>query len=617
MHLHKIQLIFITYLLIFILATTLYGCGGGGGGGSSSSGNGSPQADTISPITIDNTGVVPVLNNTPTSSVVYVHNNTDLQINGISYEATVDDNVAKIGFRTKISKQYEKLMSKFFGTTGLNNSFLNQKTTTLCASIAPQSSCVLGFTTAAIGEANHGSAIITAHYVYAQKKLQFAQTINYAAIDSTTYNGVILTSGVQAAGYGNPYAYATVYAYGSGTQQYSTITSITTSSPNLKVVNGNITAQTMQPIFVQAIELSTPASNSQSNVATLTINSAVQNNSAQATNSSYSSQSRVTTATTSAASNNSTARNTTSAVIASPTSNFTYSNSTIVAPQPTQTTTFKAKVNLNNQSIIIDKVTASGAKSGDGSIDNPFIFSGSNPSAKYITVVYKNSGSNTIHIDNVVNNVSPALWSINNGNNGCSNTSLAASQACSITYTNLLAQNILAVANVGSSFTMDFRLPQIDFNDPTSSSEYSTRPLYNGANFISIVGQQATVANSVTVLESKVIVSHNLANAQGYSNGQIQITTSMEEYFTTNSPSSDECNVASSSGITTQNCAFANFASTGNEILNVTYSLDASLSSSMVIHSIFENINYIAETVFVMSSQYIASQLPNIIDTEE
>ena len=63
------------------LSLILISCGGGSG---SASGSGS-SATAATSLTIDNTAVVPVFGTNPTSTVVYVHNNSAVTITNINY----------------------------------------------------------------------------------------------------------------------------------------------------------------------------------------------------------------------------------------------------------------------------------------------------------------------------------------------------------------------------------------------------------------------------------------------------------------------------------------------------------------------------------------------------
>ncbi len=98
-----------------ILLMTLISCGG-----SSGSSNGGNVTTQTNPITIDNAGVVPVIGNSSTSSVIYVHNNSNQTISGITYSSQLN--------------------------TG-NKTFLNKENMELCSSIPAHQSCPLAITT--------------------------------------------------------------------------------------------------------------------------------------------------------------------------------------------------------------------------------------------------------------------------------------------------------------------------------------------------------------------------------------------------------------------------------------------------------------------------------------
>lgn len=233
----------------------LVGCSGGSISGTSTNGN-------VTAITIDNAGVVPVFGNSSTSTVVYVHNNSNTSISGISYAFT--QNSAKANNSTT-----SKILS-LFKITNLSLGLSNEQ----CVTIQAGQSCPLQVVTPILSGANtQGSMIIQASYKIANKRITFDQVINYAQVQNNQQSmGAKFQTGVNISGYGNSTGYATVYLYGSGQNQIYNVSSITIDKPAVTIVNGNISGHQIQSNFVQAVEISSPIVSS-SISAKITVNS--------------------------------------------------------------------------------------------------------------------------------------------------------------------------------------------------------------------------------------------------------------------------------------------------------------------------------------------------------
>jgi hypothetical protein len=182
------------------------------------------------PLTIDNAGVVPVLDGKPTSSVIFVHNHSDATISGISYSAVVNADG--------------------------KSSFLDPQSAKLCASIAAHQSCQLAFTTPALEiKTGQGSALLKASYAINGKQKQFSQTISFERVDNTAAVGAVFKSGAQMSGAGNDTAYATVYLYGSGSNKVYKVEKISIDKSGVQVVNGDISGKQIQSNYVQFVRL--------------------------------------------------------------------------------------------------------------------------------------------------------------------------------------------------------------------------------------------------------------------------------------------------------------------------------------------------------------------------
>ncbi len=217
----------IPQILLLWLTTTLVACSG-----SSSGNSGGVTPNITTSITIDNAGVVPIIGNTPTTSVVYVHNNDTVAINGISYTA-----ISNIESSSR---------------------FLDTDSAAACSSIPAGQSCPLSFTTPQISSATaQGSTLITASYSTSDGKVNsFSQTISYAIVANAMTNGAVFNSGVLLTSSGNPTAYGTLYLYGSGANQLYTVNSLALNKGGVQIIQGNISGKQMQSNYVQAVEIS-------------------------------------------------------------------------------------------------------------------------------------------------------------------------------------------------------------------------------------------------------------------------------------------------------------------------------------------------------------------------
>lgn len=240
--------------IALIISTAITGCNGSGDAISNSNGGVSP---TLAPnsIIIDNAGVIPVFGTAPTSTVIYVHNNSAVAINGISY--TLDNN------SNKLSEQQT----------------LASIDSSQCTAIAAGQSCALDITTPSLdAQQAQGSMLLKANYSLANKPTSFSQLINYALVDSTsmhTNDGVKFKSGASISGYGNTTGYATLYLYGSGAKQNYIISDISVNKPSLKF-NMSLKQHTIAANSVQAIEVSSPIMSSSID-ATITVQSVLTN----------------------------------------------------------------------------------------------------------------------------------------------------------------------------------------------------------------------------------------------------------------------------------------------------------------------------------------------------
>lgn len=240
--------------ILSLLLLYITGCGSSNGGGTSTSPN--IKSGTV---IIGNAGLVPVLNGGTTTSVIYVHNNSNHEISNIQYTATLDDNL-KYKLRSSQNKNSY-------------TTFLNPQSIAICSKIAAGASCPLEFTTPPLEDhVTEGSATVTLSYDSVDGPASFSQLVNFAEL-SSPQEGINFASGVDISGFGNPTGYATVYLYAGGTDQIYTVDSLTSDKPSVSIINGNITGQQMASGYVQAVEISSSIPTQNAISAKLAVNS--------------------------------------------------------------------------------------------------------------------------------------------------------------------------------------------------------------------------------------------------------------------------------------------------------------------------------------------------------
>lgn len=229
---------------------TLSACGGSSSSSTPTpSPSASPSADVATAITIDNAGVVPVFAGTSTTSVIYVHNNSNATISNITYTAK-DNNADNTSTSNKLLQKAKKLFG-FKAQVGSGSS-LNTASAQLCGTIPAGQSCPLSFTVPSTATANvQGSLLITATY---NNSTVFSQVISYQQIVNQS-DGAQFNSGVNISGFGNKIGYGTVYLYGSGYNQIYKIGTITSDKTAVTVSQGDISGQQLASNAIQAVEV--------------------------------------------------------------------------------------------------------------------------------------------------------------------------------------------------------------------------------------------------------------------------------------------------------------------------------------------------------------------------
>lgn len=200
-------------------------------------------SNAVNAITIDNAGVIPIVDNRPTISVVYLHNNTNSTIKGITYSASVN--------------------------TGANGTDMQQSATFIdinsakqCSTIGPLQSCPLKFTTPVLPDYyTQGSALIALQYRNNNNNIvDFSQVLNFRNMDGVS-SGVNFSSGVDISSFGHKIGYGTVYLYASGNNKTYIIKDISSNKFSVKIHNNNINGQQVAYNYVQAVEVSAIVTN--------------------------------------------------------------------------------------------------------------------------------------------------------------------------------------------------------------------------------------------------------------------------------------------------------------------------------------------------------------------
>jgi hypothetical protein len=214
----------IRYILLGLTSSLMLGCE------SNNIGSSPQNVNNKTAITIDSASTIPVFDNKPTSTIIYVHNNSVTDITEINYS-----NVNNVG--------------EVDGSE--------------CGTISAGQSCELKIATPKLSDhQTQGSMFIKANYKLSGENHSFSQVINYASLDSDSNkiaNGIKVKSGATIYAYRNTSGFTTLYLYGSGINQDYTLTDLTINQSYFKVAKSNI-GLTISANTVQAMEISAPTS---------------------------------------------------------------------------------------------------------------------------------------------------------------------------------------------------------------------------------------------------------------------------------------------------------------------------------------------------------------------
>ncbi|MBX9889646.1 MAG: hypothetical protein K2X94_00005, partial [Amoebophilaceae bacterium] len=188
-------------------------------GHNESSNNGTTTLSQSNDLIIEPSATIPVLANSTTNSIIYVHNNSSQQISGISY--TVINNAAT------------------------NNQF--KITANQCSTIAAQQSCALEFTTPIVDDiSSNGSAIIQAHHD--NKTTQ--QLVNYSKVTTDSQHGIQFMPTTDLLNESS--SFNTLYLYTNSENNY-TLEHIRSQNPQLTITQQHTNKNAQQQII--AIEV--------------------------------------------------------------------------------------------------------------------------------------------------------------------------------------------------------------------------------------------------------------------------------------------------------------------------------------------------------------------------
>ncbi len=183
-----------------------------------------------SSLSIDLAATIPLINQTATTTKIFIHNNTDQLISGISYNLTSNSNYPN------------------------NPARLNSDSVKECEFIAPQSRCALTITTPEPNDdKSQGSLNLVANYKFNNHNVQIGRTINYQAVRSNNTSGLQISKNniFYSSNLSQP-AYLTVYVYNLSNQDEYSLQSVKLSNP--KFATSNLPEQ-ISPNQVMALEI--------------------------------------------------------------------------------------------------------------------------------------------------------------------------------------------------------------------------------------------------------------------------------------------------------------------------------------------------------------------------
>ena len=240
--------------VVLIIAFILDGCNGSNN--SLNNNNLNPQSLwASSDVTFDQLGTIPVFESKPTRTLVYVHNNSDHEINGINYSG------------------FDNLNGKYGADNARQQQIILQNSAQKCSSIKANSSCALEIVTPILSKdtTSKASAILMLSYLENNQTYHDSQIVNMSLVHANTPDGVTFASNISTP-LTPSNTYSVVYAYASGVNQNYKIISLAIGSPASITINSLLNNQLVTSESVYAVEISIPES-SKSYTIPLTITS--------------------------------------------------------------------------------------------------------------------------------------------------------------------------------------------------------------------------------------------------------------------------------------------------------------------------------------------------------
>lgn len=226
--------------VVFVLTFIFSGCNGSD---SSLNNNLNPQnLWASSDVTFDQLGTIPVFESKPTRTLVYVHNNSDHEINGINYSG------------------FDNLNGKYDTSSIRQQQIILQSSAQKCSSIKAHSSCALEIITPILSKdtTSKASAILMLSYLENNQTYHDSQIMNMSLVQANTSDGITFASDISTPLIPSN-TYSVVYAYANEVNQSYKVISLAIGSPASITIN-SLNNQLVTSESVYAIEISTPES---------------------------------------------------------------------------------------------------------------------------------------------------------------------------------------------------------------------------------------------------------------------------------------------------------------------------------------------------------------------
>ncbi len=236
-----------------VILFSLSGCSMNGSANNGTAGGGITPVSVPNAITLDTNAIVPVFANQQTTTLTYVHNNSDRSISGINYSSYTNiDSNQSLSFKSSAHQLHTPLSAGIIDPESAKN----------CATIAAHGSCALVIKSPLLGASSQGSGLLSVDYKQADgKEYVDSQVVNFSKV-ATNDAGVKFSSNLIMAPKGHQSSYGVFYLYGSGLNKIYKVNSIKPSNSAIKIQQGDITNKQIASNYVQAIEVSTALNNS-------------------------------------------------------------------------------------------------------------------------------------------------------------------------------------------------------------------------------------------------------------------------------------------------------------------------------------------------------------------